>query len=198
MLRHWDRPHQRSYHWFLDLSQHQPVIELSQRCQRLLPQAGLDLIPPEGLHLTLCRLGYVDDTPLPRLHTAVRAVRDRCRSIGPFRLTAIPLAGSPGAIRLSVAPWSPLAALHTVTLAASENTNTDSLAVFRPHVGIAYSHRVQPADPYIEAARHARSLSPVVIEVQELHLVELYRVDHQYRWRVLERLPLAAHPSSFP
>lgn len=191
MLRHWDRPHRRSYHWMITLDQHQPVIELSQQCQQLLPQVGLGLIPPESLHLTVRRLGYVDEVDPSRLRTALRTVRGRCLATAAFDLKVIPLAGSPGAVRFSVAPWSPLLDLHRTVSAAAGCDGVDPLAVYRPHVGVAYSDRVQSPEPYIEAAHRARSLPLAEITINELQLVELYRANHQYRWRVLERLPLA-------
>lgn len=191
MLRHWDRPHRRSYHWMITFEQHGPVIELSQRCQRLLPKAGLNLIPPESLHLTVRRLGYLDEVDSSRLRAVLRTVSDRCAEVDAFRLAVIPLAGSPGAVRFSVAPWSPLLELHRIVSAAGGCDAIDPLSVYRPHVGIAYSDRVQPPGPCIEAAHRARTLPPAEVTIDSLQLVELYRADHHYRWRVIERVPLA-------
>lgn len=191
MLCHWDRPHRRSYHWMITLDQEPRAIELSQCCQAILPEDGLDLIPPESLHLTVRRFGYVDEVPVGKLDTAVATVREHCQGASPFRLSLLPLAGSPGALRLSVAPWSPLLSLHRAVSAASGYDEVDPLSLYRPHVGVAYSSRVQPPGPFVAAARDARSLPSAKIAISELRLVELYRADHQYRWRVLERLPFA-------
>lgn len=191
MLCHWDRPHRRSYHWMITLDQDPRAVELSQRCQAVLPEDGLDLIPRESLHLTVRRFGYVDEVPVGKLDTAVATVSKHCQRISPFRLHLLPLAGSPGALRFSVAPWSPLLSLHRVVSAASDYEEVNPLTLYRPHVGVAYSSRVQAPDPFVAAAREARSLPSAEIAITELGLVELYRADHQYRWRVLERFSFA-------
>ncbi|WP_253863607.1 2'-5' RNA ligase family protein [Prauserella halophila] len=191
MLCHWDRPHRRSYHWMVTLDDEPHAVELSQQCQAVLPEDGLDLIPPESLHLTVRRFGYVDEVPAGTLDTAVTAVSEYCRTTRPFHLRLFPLAGSPGALRFSVAPWSPLLFLHRAVSEASGYDDVDPLTLYRPHVGIAYSNRVQPPGPFIAAAHKARPVPSTAITVTELRLVELYRTDHQYRWHVLERFSLA-------
>lgn len=191
MLCHWDRPHRRSYHWMITLDQQPRAIELSQRCQAVFPEDGLDLIPPESLHLTVRRFGYVDEVPVDKLDTAVATVIEHCQGASPFRLHMLPLAGSPGALRFSVAPWSPLLSLHRAVSVASGYDEVNPLTLYRPHVGVAYSNRVQAPGPFVAAAREARSLPSAEIAVTELRLVELYRADHQYQWRVLERLSFA-------
>lgn len=194
MLCHWDRPHRRSYHWMVALDHEPHAVELSQRCQAVLPENGLDRIPPESLHLTVRRFGYVDEVQVGTLHTAVATVSEHCRTTRPFHVRLLPLAGSPGALRFSVAPWSPLLSLYHVVSAASGYDEVDPLSLYRPHVGIAYSNRVQPPDPFIAAAREARSVPSAEIVITGLRLVELYRADHQYRWRVLERFSFAGEP----
>ncbi|SFE22858.1 2'-5' RNA ligase [Actinopolyspora alba] len=189
MLCHWDRPHRRSYHWMITLDEHEPAHALSRRCQQLLPAEGLDLVPPESLHLTVRRLGYVDEVPVPTLRAAARAVGEHCRGIEPFRLQLIPLAGSPGAVRFSVAPWSPLLGVYRAVSTASGYADIDPLRMYRPHVGIAYSNRVQSPEEIIRAVRRARELTPVEVTITELRLVELTRADHHYTWHVLERFP---------
>lgn len=190
LLCHWERPHRRSYHWMITFEEHPQVAALSQHCQQLLPRHGLDLIPPESLHLTVRRFGYADEVPETRVRAAVGQVAAGCDAISPFRLGILPLAGSPGAIRCSVAPWTPLLRLYRLVSLASGYGDGDPLLRFRPHVGVAYSSRVQPARPHVAAVRRARELGPTEVMIAELRLVELYRVDHQYRWCVLERFPL--------
>ncbi|GAA4884400.1 2'-5' RNA ligase family protein [Pseudonocardia sp. C8] len=189
MLCHWDRPHRRSLHWMITLDQQPRAVELSQRCRTVLPEDGLDLIPPESLHLTVRRFGYVDEVPVDKLDAAVEGVGEHCQGTSPFRLHLLPLAGSPGAVRFSVAPWSPLLALHRAVSVASGHDEVDPLTLYRPHVGIAYSSRAQDPRPFVVAAREAQTLPSAEIVINELRLVELYRADHQYRWRVLERFP---------
>lgn len=190
MLSHWERPHRLSYHWMISLGRDAGAIELSQRCQALLPSHGLDRIPAEGLNLTVRRLGYVDEVSLSALNSAIANFGGRCRNLSSFRLRLLPLAGSPGALRLSVAPWSPLMALYESVSKAAACNGADPMRTFRPHVGIAYNRRVQPSQPFIEAAQQARSIPPVDVTIGSVEIVELYRSDHQYRWRTVEEFPL--------
>jgi 2'-5' RNA ligase len=189
MLSHWDRPHRLSYHWMITLDHDPSAVMVSQRCQERLPSHGLDLISPGSLHLTVQRLGYVDEVSPARLNAVLSKFQDHCPDLSPFRLQLLPLAGSPGALRLSVAPWSPLLDLYRRVAQASGRDDLEPLALFRPHVGIAYSNCMQAAHPFIEAARQARSISPVHITINSIQLVELYRSDHQYRWRTIVNFP---------
>ncbi|MFB7084820.1 2'-5' RNA ligase family protein [Streptomyces sp. NPDC056296] len=111
-----------------------------------------------------------------------------------FRLRAVPLAGSRGAVRLSVAPWIPVPALHA---ALGEAMTPPGLpprkptALFRPHLSLAYNNRSRPAAPVFEAVTALRDLPPVDLPVQEVRLVELRREGRCYRWDVVKSLSLA-------
>ncbi|MEU6261762.1 2'-5' RNA ligase family protein [Saccharopolyspora shandongensis] len=191
MFSHWERPHRRSIHWMLTFGDQPEVCTLAQQCQHRLPKEGLDLIEPEGLHLTVRRFGYADTVPAHHLHTAVQTLRDGyLRTAAPFKLQIVPLAGSPGAVRFSVAPWSPLLELFVAVSAVSGHHHGDPLTVYRPHLSIAYSNREQHPERIQDAVRQARELPSTEATVSVLRLVELYRRDHQYRWRVLEDLLL--------
>ncbi|NYH77196.1 hypothetical protein FHR84_000510 [Actinopolyspora biskrensis] len=72
---------------------------------------------------------------------------------------------------------------------ASGHADIDPLRMYRPHVGIAYSNRVQSPEEIIRSVRRARALPPVEVTITELRLVELTRADHHYTWHVLERFP---------
>lgn len=189
MLSHWDRPHSRSYHWLIGLDQHTDVLDLGQQCQAVLPKTGLSHIDPANMHLTVRRLGNVESVPNADLDGAARAMIQHCRTANPFRLRVMPLAGSPGAVRFSVAPWSPLLDLWRGAAIPGAG-DPAPLKHYRPHIGIAYSNQVQAAKPLTTAMQQARALPPVETVIGELQLVELYRTDHQYRWHTLERIPL--------
>ncbi|GAA2092437.1 hypothetical protein GCM10009801_58940 [Streptomyces albiaxialis] len=111
----------------------------------------------------------------------------------PFRLHAHALAGSRGALRLSLTPWAPLVRLH----AALTEINTSVGAPggkptggFRPHMGVAYNNRERPAAPVVEVATTLRQSAPVALDVSTVEVVELQRTDRAYRIRVLHRVPL--------
>ena len=189
VLSHWDRPRSRSYHWLIGLDQHTDVLDLSQQCQEVLPRPGLSHIASGGMHLTVRRVGDVEAVSHDDLERSVRTMIQHCRTASPFRLHVMPLAGSPGAVRFSVAPWSPLLDLWRAAAVPGAG-DPAPLQHYRPHIGIAYSNQVQPAEPLIAAVQRGRALAPVKTVIDEIQLVELYRADHQYRWNTLERIPL--------
>ncbi|MEU4054008.1 2'-5' RNA ligase family protein [Streptomyces olivaceus] len=164
---------------------------LALRCQRHLAPLGLDPVPGDGLHVTLTRVGSVAALPQSRLDDVAGAAAPLLPAA--FRLRAVPLAGSRGAVRLTVAPWGPVLALHAAlseSMARLGLTPRKATALFRPHVSLAYNNRPRPAAPVIEAVTALRSLSPVELHVQDVRLVELRREGRAYRWDVVKSLPL--------
>lgn len=110
-----------------------------------------------------------------------------------FRLRAVPLAGSRGAVRLTVAPWGPVLALHAAlseSMAPLGLAPRKPTALFRPHLSLAYNNRPRPAAPVIEAVTPLRGLAPVDLHVREVQLVEPRREDRACRWDVVKSLPL--------
>ncbi|MFJ7237455.1 2'-5' RNA ligase family protein [Streptomyces olivaceus] len=195
MVDHWDRPgwtaQTRAYYWMLTFPDSPAPADLALRCQRHLAPLGLDPVPGDGLHVTLTRVGSVAALPQSRLDDVAGAAAPLLPAA--FRLRAVPLAGSRGAVRLTVAPWGPVLALHAAlseSMARLGLTPRKPTALFRPHVSLAYNNRPRPAAPVIEAVTALRSLSPVELHVQDVRLVELRREGRAYRWDVVKSLPL--------
>ncbi|MGW5689610.1 2'-5' RNA ligase family protein [Streptomyces asiaticus] len=197
MTDHWSRPGwadgSRACYWMLTFPGTPTLADLTARCQKELDTLELDMVPPDGLHITLARVGTPDAVSLRQLEALTRgAARDLPDA---FTLRVMPLAGSQGAVRFSVGPWTPLVRLHAALAKAGR---TEGLAprkptsVFRPHLSLAYNNRRRPAGPVVDVVASLRALPAVDIEVAEVRLVELCRVGVTYRWDVLENLPLAA------
>lgn len=196
---HWQRPGwaegQRSYHWLLTFEHASDLHALAAQCQapfRNLPQ--FDLVPLDGLHLTLQRVAFTDELPVSSLSAVTAPVRQRCRDIAPFRLRIGWLAGSTGAIRFTALPIEPIAEVHAMT-ATPTNTPVDTpghiptcaTEEFWPHVSIAYSNTTQLAAPLISQVEALRHLPPAEVLVTSVELVELKREGRVYRWEELER-----------
>lgn len=112
---------------------------------------------------------------------------------GAFALRAVPLAGSRGAVRLTLTPWEPLVCLHAALVAASAAVGLPvkkPTARFRPHLSLAYNNRRRDAAPVIETVTSLRSLPPVELTAADVQLVELRRCGAEYRWDVLQSFPL--------
>jgi 2'-5' RNA ligase len=195
---HWDRPYwlpnRRCYHWFITFERSSALAELSRRCQDQLAQLRLSLVPADGLHLTVARLGFTDQISAHEAQTVANAAREACTAFPAMRLAIGPPAGSPGSIRFSVAPWEGLVDLHgrlrRAAASVLEGWPSEGNRLFRPHVSFAYSNRMEPAAPTIDAVASLRSTPPVGIMIRSVQLVILRRAGRGYRWDTVVSLNL--------
>jgi 2'-5' RNA ligase len=197
MTDHWSRPGwadgARAYYWMLTFSDAPALLDIARRCQEPLAPLGLDLVPGDGLHITLARVGRHDALTPGQLQAVARTAAQVLPC--DFSLRAVPLSGSRGAVRFSVGPWGPLVRLHAALLRAAQIEGispSKPTAHFRPHLSIAYNNRNRDARPVAETVASLRSLPAVDVEVTDVQLVELRREGFAYRWEVLESLPLTA------
>ncbi|MGW1286441.1 2'-5' RNA ligase family protein [Streptomyces sp. NPDC002586] len=120
--------------------------------------------------------------------------RDAAALLPPaFSVRAMPLAGSRGAVRLSLGPWEPLLRLHHALAKAGSSVGLapkKPTSVFRPHLSLAYNNRRRPAAPVVEAVSSLRALPAVELWVSAVQLVELRREGRTYRWDVRRDVPL--------
>lgn len=198
MEDHWDRrgwlPGRHSYHWMLSFPDAENVRLLSEHCQARLPSAGFDMVPFDALHLTIGRIGFTDELPEEAALVIAEEATLPCRSLAPFSLTIGPLSGSAGALRFSVAPWSPLLKLHR-RIALATNAVIGARCVmdttrFRPHLSIAYANSSVPVPPLIPTLERLRDSPPAEVAVPTADLVELWREDRAYRFETLRKLQL--------
>ncbi|MEV6589832.1 2'-5' RNA ligase family protein [Streptomyces acidicola] len=189
MTDHWARPGwadgSRAYYWMLTFPDEQPLVALAQHCQEQLAPLGLDLVPTDGLHITLARVGRPDAVVPDQLDSLARDAEALVPSA--FSVRAMPLAGSRGAVRLSLGPWEPLLRLHHALAKAGSSAGlapTKPTSAFRPHLSLAYNNRRRPAAPVVDAVSGLRVLSPVELSVAAVQLVELRREGRTYRWDV--------------
>lgn len=195
MVDHWSRPSwsdgARAYYWMLAFRDVPELKALAQHCQEALSPLQLDPVPTEWLHVTLVRVGAPGSVDTAQL----RGLAGQAQALVPetFTMRATPLAGSRGAVRLTLTPWEPLVRLHAALVAANASVGLPAkkpTALFRPHLSLAYNNRPRPARPVIETVAGLRSLPSMELSVADVQLVELRRRGAEYRWDVLESLPL--------
>ncbi|GHE11349.1 2'-5' RNA ligase family protein [Streptomyces alanosinicus] len=195
MQDHWDRPgwtpSTRAYYWMLTFPDATSLIDHASQCQKELRHLAFDDIDADGLHLTLGRIGRIDEIDsedVDRLVAEAYERRPEC-----FTLRVVPLTASRGAIRYSVAPWTPVLQLHEGLSAAGAESGIPPrkpTSLLRPHVGIAYCNRPISAGIVRDAVRPLRELETVDVAVQNVRLVELRREGPAYRWQVIHSLEL--------
>ncbi|MFB7630443.1 2'-5' RNA ligase family protein [Streptomyces sp. NPDC056149] len=195
MTNHWDRPgwtdDTRAYYWMLTFPSATPLIDHARRCQDALRHLNLDDIDDDGLHLTLGRIGNVQEVSEEQLD--ILAGIASASLPAEFALNAIPLTASRGAVRYSVAPWTPVLQLHEALAAAGASVGLpmkQPTSILRPHLGIAYCNRPLPAPTVRDAIRPLRDLPATQVSVRQVHLVELRREERRYRWEIVHTLEL--------
>ncbi|WP_331732491.1 2'-5' RNA ligase family protein (plasmid) [Streptomyces sp. NBC_00015] len=195
MINHWDRPSwrpgTRAVYWLLTFST-PLLVDQARQCQEAIRHLGFDAIGMRRLHLTLGRIGLSDALFRSQLTSLAAEVR-RHRLPPEFPLSAIPMTASRGAVRYSVAPWTPVITLHARLAQASSTIGLppmDSSGYLRPHLGIAYCNRSLSASEVRAAVEPLRLLPPVPLLVDRVQLVEMWRVQGAYHWQVLEEISL--------
>ncbi|QLY33953.1 2'-5' RNA ligase family protein [Nocardia huaxiensis] len=189
MVNHWGRNEwpagHEKYFWYLTFEDPE-LVEMAANCQAQLKVAGIDLVPLNGLHITVLRIASSADITEASIQAIVDCAKKRISEVSTFRITVGPLSGSQGAVRFTVSPWTELFKLHQIvresTLQALPElmlTDTDN---FRPHLGVGYSNCQQSADSIIEKVLQTRDITPVTIEVSSIKLVRLRRESKAYRW----------------
>ncbi len=196
MINHWKRPGwtatTRAYYWMLTFKHATALIDQARHCQEAVRNLRFDAIAEGGLHLTLGRVGLTTEVPADVLDRVVESAG--ARRLSAFRAHVLPLTASRGAIRYSVAPWTPLFDLHA---SLSEACAQAGVALgkptlsLRPHIGIAYCNRAMDAHPVRDAILPLRRLPPVRVEIDRVEMVELRREEAAYRWGTVHQLPLA-------
>jgi 2'-5' RNA ligase superfamily len=155
MEDHWPRPGwtpgRRSWHWMLAVDD-DPVRQLARHCQDVLGTSPigerLDPVPLDALHVTLGRIGFTDEIDQATALAAATEAASACADLSAFPVEVGPLAGSRGALRFSLAPWTPLLTVHERLTRATGRVLGDRCVMdtdaFRPHLSIAYAHDTIP------------------------------------------------------
>jgi hypothetical protein len=204
MTDHWARPgwsgDRRVYYWMLTFPDSPHLISTARHFQDALAPLGMDPIPANGLHVTMPRIG--NTTQVSSACIQQLAALAGQLPLEPFSVAAHPLAGSRGAVRFTLSPWTPLVRLHASLSELGRRVGVPGgrpTAAFRPHLGLMYSNRDHPAGPVIEHVDRLRALPPVLLDVTCVDLVELRRSDRPHRayyWSVLHRIGLGPPPAA--
>ncbi|MFG2210441.1 2'-5' RNA ligase family protein [Streptomyces sp. NPDC048638] len=198
MTDHWARRGwtggRRAYYWMVSFPDSPDLIGLTRRCQSALAHLRMDPIPDDALHVTMTRIGDTDHVSPAQIQHLIALAEEL--PLASFSVAAHPLAGSQGAVRFTLTPWTPLVRLHAQLSEVGRRARVPGgspTAAFRPHLGIQYSNRSQSAGAVIDSVARLRHLAPVALDVSTVDLVELRRTDRPqrtYRWDVIHQLAL--------
>jgi 2'-5' RNA ligase len=160
---------------------------------------GLDLVPPEWLHITVQGIGFVDELTDDEVNEVAKQVGERVTQIqAPVVEFDRPVV-VPEAVFFVARPSEPLRELwratgEGVTTALGPGRQYELLEQadgFLPHVTIAYSNRPGPAAPVVRAIEAVQAPS-VTTRISRLQVMEFHRDERMYCWRELRSLPIGA------
>ena len=199
LTEHWYwRPGWRAdrqfYTWHLTFEHQAELHELVTHLQGQLALPGLDLVPIDGLHLTMQGLGFTDETSDADVDAIVAETRQRCAGLPPLELSLGPVDPDAEGIGLLVQPWEEVEHLRA-TIRDAIGTVWQSVPElsdgFRPHVTIAYSGSPAPASPIRSRLADLRRLPSVRVRISRVPLIALRRDGRTYRWTTVAAVPLA-------
>lgn len=186
----------KMYTWhitFDDQSSFHEIVKAYQSALKDLP--GLDLIPPQWLHLTMQGVGFVDEVSVNDAQSIVDAARSRCASLAPLELTFGTAKVEPEAIMFAVHPADRLREIRTQVRAAIVDVWSEEKVPegyeWNPHVSIAYSNAAGPAEPFLEALSHVDA-APAALSVRKVELIVLNRDNRMYEWETFSTVALGA------
>jgi 2'-5' RNA ligase len=197
------RPDRQYYTWFILFESDARLIDLVDECQRSLKLPYLDLIPPDGLHMTVQGVAFADEVSDAEVAELGARARVACANLASFTLTVGPLAGYSGGVFLRAAPWAPLRHLrarlrNAIATVLGDDRVPDEPSRFQPHISVGYCHAAVPAGELVEKVRHLRTLPTIEVTVDSIHLIEQRRDGHAYKWDVAEAVHLRQpRPSAY-
>ena len=199
LTNHWYwRPGWRAdrqfYTWHLTFENQPQLHHLVTDLQRQLALPGLDLVPLDGLHLTMQGLGFTDEITDADIEAIVAETRQRSAKLPPLELSLGPVDPDAEGVGLLVRPWDRVEHLRATirdAIGAVWPTVPEPAQRFRPHVTIAYSGSPAPIEPIRARLAELRDHPPVQVTIRQVPLIALRRENRTYRWATVATVPLA-------
>ena len=197
---HWDRhdwpPERRYLSWYIVFDSPSLADYVKSYQAPLADLDYLDPIPPDGLHMTVQGIAYVDELSQEQTAEIARRAQGPCSGMAPFELRVGPIGGHRGGTFLRTAPWEPVVELRRhIQQAVREVLGPRDLAEpsagFKPHISVTYCHSDPPAADLISRLEELRSdWEPITVPVTAVSLLEVRRENRTYRWTERNRIPL--------
>jgi 2'-5' RNA ligase len=197
MENHWEPepgidPDRPQLMWFLRLTRYPQVVELARSGQeRLAGLGGLDLVPPEWLHMTTLIAGYADQITPDQVQAMTRKAAQLLAGTPPAAITLSRILYHPRAVMLEAAPREALQSVLTACqLATAEATGHDGRLYhdpWIPHITLAYGNTPRPAGPVIEAL--GRELPATRVTITTVSLIS-QAPSQQWTWHLVRDIPI--------
>lgn len=178
------------YACHLTLDDQPQLRELVARYQQPIANLpGLDLIPPEWLHITMQGIGFTDEIGITELGRLTEAVTQELKKIDPPTVSFRYLTVHPEAIYLRAHPADGLYPLLTrmhravIDVIGANDSAGDMPAPeqFNPHVSLAYVNADGQVQPIADALQ-AVTTTTVAATFRKASLLEFHRDHRMYEW----------------
>ncbi len=178
------------YACHLTLDDQPQLRQLVARYQQAIANLpGLDLIPPEWLHITMQGIGFTDEIGITELHRLTEALTQELSKIDAPTVSFRYLTVDPEAIYLKAHPAEALyplqAGMYRAVVDAiganSSAVDMPSPSEFVPHVSIAYVNADGQAQPIAEALQAVTAMT-VTATFRKAALLEFHRDHRMYEW----------------
>lgn len=188
-----------AYHWAVTLHGEYALAGLVGRVQAELAASAaapaLTLVDRERVCVPLLRVADAGDLDAAVLADLEWAGRQACAERTPLRLVLGPATAAPGSVRLTVAPWDGLLAIHHGLRAATRRVLGPrpwlrELTPYRPHVSVAHVRADLPAATLAPVLERLRVLAPVRLRVRRVSLVRVTRLGPATEWHDAASVPI--------
>ncbi|MEY2847959.1 MAG: hypothetical protein RI885_624 [Actinomycetota bacterium] len=180
-------PGTRYLTWHLTFEGESALHRAAERAGRTLADVtGVDVVPPEWLHLTMTGVGFAADLDAEAIESHAESVFARA-AVLPAQLLVFEsvFLYEEGLCLSADSPW-----LHRLKVVQADLVRdiggpvADPGDVFHPHVSLAY-FSAEVDEGALHDALDEADLRPVTVRASHLSLIELGRDDRMYTWRVV-------------
>jgi 2'-5' RNA ligase len=170
--------------WFMLLGDNPDVAELVRTAQdRLAGLPGLDLVPPEWLHMTTLIAGFSDEITAGQVDAMADHARRLLARMPPVPVTLGRILYHPRAVMLDARPHEALDPVLRIAQDATRLATGKDGRLYHepwiPHITVAYSNMARPAAPVIEAL--GRELPRRDVAISSISLIS-QAPEHQWTW----------------
>ena len=180
--------------WFMCLGREPQATRLAALGQeRLAGLPGLDLVPPDWLHMTTLIAGHADKISASQVEAMTAHARRLLAATGPVTISLSRVLYHPRAIMLAASPAQALlpvlAACREATKAGTGRDGWLHRDPWVPHMTLAYGNSARPAAPAIKAL--GRELPADKVTVRSVSLIS-QAPRQKWTWDLVAEMPLGA------
>ncbi len=192
-------PDRRYLSILVDLSNVGVLADTAAEIAAAVDTPAYGLVGPDGLHLTLQEIGFIDELDATAIAAIERAVAQVAADTPPFHASVSGVGSFADAAFFQVEPWEPVREIRRKLWTAcptlrGHGPSADVPALeggIAPHISIAYYNDTAPSSAIAERLARFRGLTLPPFAVTTISLVATRQPTQAYfQWDVLGRFAL--------